>query len=119
LQPCPYYSWSGLNIKDILKRLRDAGGARWDCLPDLEAEKNNDCFTAQMHAEVCLREKDAQGRKKRRYVPVSQKRPNHWWDCEAMQIVCAAIARVIGDTPPPEPGAANDEEKKDETTVTE
>jgi Phage terminase large subunit (GpA) len=116
-QPCPYYVHSNLNFKDILKRLRDGKGAKWECLPDPDPISEMDSFTNQIHSEICIREKDKYGKKKKRWVPVSLRRANHWWDCEEGQVVAAAIAKIIGDTPAPPEAEEVSEVKKEEVLV--
>lgn len=114
LMPCPYWVWSNLHVKDILKRHRDGLAGKWDCLPDTDALTDMNSFTNQIHSEICVREKDKFGRKKRRWIPVSTRRANHFWDIEAMQIVPALLASIMGDAEPPPEDAAGDAAAKEE-----
>lgn len=113
LRPVPYYTFSNLHISDILKRLRDGQGAKWEALPEDLPLTDNESFTMQMHAEICTRERDKFGKRRRRWVPVSERRPNHFWDDEKMQIAAACTLRIIGgsepEPPPAPPGPADNE----------
>lgn len=92
---CPFFAWSNLSVKDILRRHRDGEASKFLALPDTSAPNDTWGYTAQMNSEIRTRAVDDQGRKISVWSPVG-KRPNHLWDCEAMQIVSALICGLMG-----------------------
>jgi hypothetical protein len=107
---CPYYAWSNLHVKDILRRHRDGNARRFLSLPDDAPPSDQWGYTAQMNSEIRVTERDENGRMISIWKPIGR-RPNHWWDCEAMQFVVALIFRVIGGSvaEPTEPTTAETE----------
>ena len=92
----PFYNWSNLHVKDILRRYRDGDKApKFLCLPDEAPADDLWSYTAQMNSELRDQVYDDRGRKVSVWRPIPR-RPNHWWDCEAMFIVFCAIVSIIG-----------------------
>jgi hypothetical protein len=86
-----WHLWSNKTIKDILLRLREGKGAKW--LAYEEAPKD---WHEQMHSERRIRLYDKYGKETIKWDRIG-KRANHLWDCEAMQVVAACMAQIIGD----------------------
>jgi len=86
---CSVFYWSNLNCKDILARLRrnqrPEKGATWEVPDDID-----DDYLAQMESEH--RVKDSS---KWIWKQIGN-RPNHLWDCEAMQVVAVVMLKLIG-----------------------
>lgn len=94
----PYYNWSNLNVKDILRRYRDQDKApKFLCLPDDEPPTNVWSYTAQMNSELRDQEYNEKGQKTSIWRPIPR-RPNHFWDCESMFIAVCAIVGIIGSS---------------------
>ncbi len=84
------FHWSNPSAKDILQRLINGKGAPWEVPKDIFDE-----YRRQITAEIKKEVKDPRtGRLK--YIWVKLRRDNHLFDCEAMQIVAAAMERIIG-----------------------
>jgi len=88
-QSCSVFYWSNLNIKDMLARLRrnqdPERGATWD-IPEDAGED----YLVQMESEQRIR-------KGGRWLwEQIGKRPNHYWDCESMQIAAAVMLKIVG-----------------------
>lgn len=88
-QFCYVHYWSNLNIKDMLARLRrnqnSSQGATWEVADNVPED-----YLAQMESEQRVKERN---------VWVWQqigKRPNHYWDCEAMQAAAATMLKIVG-----------------------
>jgi hypothetical protein len=97
----PYYNWSNLQVKDILRRYRDQDHApKFLCLPDDAPPSDVFSYTSQMNSEIRERQFNERGQKITIWRPIPR-RPNHWWDCEAMFIAVCAIVGIIG-APDPE-----------------
>lgn len=82
--------WSSDRIKDVLYMHRTGQAAKWE-IPD----DSTSGYLSQLDAEIkkdILNKKT--GQNERRWV--KQKRHNHAWDCEAMQIVAAMMMRLVG-----------------------
>ena len=93
----PFYSWSNLHVKDILRRYRDQDHApKFLSLPDDEPQDNAWGYTSQMNSEIRDQVYDDKGRKTSVWRPIPR-RPNHLWDCEAMFIAACAIVGIIGE----------------------
>lgn len=92
---CPFFAWSNLSVKDILRRHRDGESAKFLSLPDTDPPSDVWSYTAQMNSEIRVKEVDENGKKISVWKPVG-KRPNHYWDCEAMQVAAACICGIIG-----------------------
>ena len=86
---CSVFYWSNLNCKDILARLRrnqrPEKGATWEVPDDID-----DDYLAQMESEH--RVKDGG---KWLWKQIGS-RPNHLWDCEAMQVVAVVMLKLVG-----------------------
>ena len=86
---CRYIFWANEGVKDKLSQLRSGLGHAWEVAHDI-----GDDYFAQIDSEV-----------KREVVNKTTKavsvrwvriRPNHLWDCEAMQVAVAYMMRVLG-----------------------
>ena len=88
-QSCSVFYWSNLNIKDTLARLRrnqdPADGPTWE-IPDDTGED----YLAQMESERRVR------RGGRWIWEQIGARPNHYFDCEAMQAAAATMLKIVG-----------------------
>lgn len=73
--------YSSSRVKDIVARLRDGKGAKWEAL----ASKD---YARQMHAERKEQQVNRQTGAER-WIWVQRRRDNHAWDCECMQVVLA------------------------------
>ena len=81
--------WSNLNIKDALNKLKrnqnPSRGATWELPSDI--------------SEDYLKMLDSEHRIKKGNSFVWEqigRRPNHYWDCEAMQVVVAFMLKIFG-----------------------
>jgi hypothetical protein len=94
--------WADTPVKDILARLFSGRGAYYGIAKDVPQ-----FYMSHMQSERKGIAKMQAGKEIRRWMKVG-KRPNHLWDCEAMQIVFALIKgplRQVGEEPtetPPE-----------------
>lgn len=97
----PFYMWSNLNIKDTLRRHRDGKASKFLCLPcEDRFAKDELSYTSQMNSERCVTLlNERAGKKTRIWKQITDKKPNHWWDCECMQILFDYIVGIIGDSP--------------------
>jgi len=88
-QSCSVFYWSNLNIKDMLARLRrnqdPERGPTWEI-----AEDAGDDYLTQMESEQRVRKGG-----KWLWERIG-KRPNHYWDCEAMQVAAAVMLKLVG-----------------------
>lgn len=92
----PFYNWSNLGVKDILRRYRDQDKApKFLALPDDEPPTNVWSYTAQMNSEIREQVYDDKGVKVSIWRPIAR-RPNHYWDLEAMFIAVCGIVGIIG-----------------------
>jgi hypothetical protein len=86
---CYVHYWSNLNIKDTLARLRrnqnPANGPTWEVPDDIDED-----YLSQMESEQRVKEHDNWLWKQ------IGKRPNHYWDCEAMQAAAATMLKIVG-----------------------
>lgn len=89
-----FHLWSNKTIKDILVRLRDGKGSKWLAYDGVPQE-----WHEQMYSERRLRVYDKFGKESIKWDRIG-KRANHLWDCEAMQVVAACMAQIIGDPIP-------------------
>jgi hypothetical protein len=88
-----YFRWSNEGVKDTLSQLRSGRGPSFEVPRGISAG-----YIAQMNSEV----------KKPVISPITKKtserwvqlgsRPNHLWDCEAMQVAAALMMRVLAGT---------------------
>jgi hypothetical protein len=100
----PFHLWSNLHVKDILRRHRDGLARKFLSLPDAADPSDLRSYTAQMNSEIRVKERDDNGRLINIWKPI--RKQNHYWDCEAMQIVTALILGVIGGSISQQPEAA-------------
>lgn len=82
------YHWSNPWAKDILDRLRSGKGASWEVPSDVPE------FYAKHMAGEVKKESKKTGASKWEWVRIGS-RPNHLWDCEAMQVVGASMERIF------------------------
>ncbi len=82
--------WSNENVKDILTRLRSGRMQAFEIAGDVDKH-----YSTQMLSEVKrdVRSKTT-GQVSRRYVQINR-RPNHLWDCEAMQVTMALFKGLL------------------------
>jgi hypothetical protein len=98
LAPCGaqarYMFWSAEKVKDVLAILRSGKGVAWETPDDASPD-----YRLQIASEV---KKDMVDKVTKRVTRRWQKvrKDNHLWDCEAMAVVFALKARVIGSTVP-------------------
>lgn len=83
--------WSNRTIKDILIRLREGKGAKWMAYDGAPLD-----WHQHMFSERRIRTWDKLGHEWVKWERIG-KRANHLWDCEAMQVVAACMAQIIGD----------------------
>jgi len=94
---CMRILWSNPSAKDILVRHRDGKAAKW-VTPKDDADYNR-----QLNGEVKRKKTDPKtGAVSWHFVQV---RDNHYFDCEAMIIILAAMQGIIGGQEVPEPSA--------------
>jgi phage terminase large subunit GpA-like protein len=111
---CSMFYWSNLNIKDTLVRIKrnqdPANGPVWLVPADID-----DDYLGQMESERRVKKGD-----KWIWEQIGS-RPNHYWDCESMQMAAATMLKLIGreavqdsstndEDPPEEAGDAGEGE---------
>lgn len=89
-----WHLWSNKTVKDILVRLRDGKGSKW-----LAYDGAPQDWHEQMYSERRIKVYDKFGKESIKWDRIG-KRPNHLWDCEAMQVVAACMAQIIGEPIP-------------------
>ena len=103
----PWYEWSNLHCKDLLRARRDAepGVPKLLTLPDTMPTTDQWSHFAQMRSER-RKEDFSAGKKRSIWEPIKATRPNHYWDIGAMLMAFMAISGIIGkeDEPQQEPG---------------
>jgi hypothetical protein len=83
--------WASDPIKDILARLRNIGAPTWEFPKDVAEE-----YVKHLNSEVKRDTVDkATKRTRKRWTFVG--RPNHLWDCEAMQVCAALMLKILPD----------------------
>lgn len=87
---CPLYRWSNKSVKDILIHLRDGKGVKW------LAKDVDDEYQRQMNSEVLTRTIDKKTNKEKWIYVQRTGVPNHYFDCECMQVVGAAMVNIFG-----------------------
>ena len=94
-QGCSVFYWSNLNIKDMLARLRrnQEHGPGWEI-----AEDADDDYLTQLESEHRVRKGG-----KWLWERIG-KRPNHYLDCEAMQVAAAVMLKLVGRESTAKPG---------------
>jgi hypothetical protein len=91
---CLVYTWSRPSVSDILAGLRDGKGAPFLCPAADEGDPEERVYRRHMGSEVKKMKRD-KGDKVEKMQWVKVLRDNHYWSCEKMQTVCAALAGVI------------------------
>lgn len=90
LRTCPWFFWSNPTIKDQLFRLKTGKGVAWEIASDVSSD-----YLQQMCAEARLKVvSKTTGYAQWLWRQIGN-RPNHLFDCEAMQIVCALMADLM------------------------
>lgn len=106
----PWYEWSNLHCKDLLRARRDAepGAPKFLTLPDtLPATDQNSNF-AQMRSERRAEEYTARGKRSIwKSINENNPKPNHRWDIGAMLMAVQGVKGVIGSPDEAEPKAEN------------
>lgn len=88
---CPLYKWSNYSIKNILTYLRDGKGKSW-VTNDFDEE-----YERQLNSEFLQRTLDKRTNKEK-YIYVQKTGvPNHYFDCECMQLVGACMVGIMGN----------------------
>lgn len=93
----PWYEWSNLHCKDLLRARRDqdAGVPKFLTLPDTLPATDLWSYYAQMRSEKRI--EDYKGGKKRSiWLPIKLHRPNHEWDKGGMLMAFMGIVGIIG-----------------------
>jgi hypothetical protein len=97
LARAPWYEWSNLHAKDLLRARRDGDktAPKFLTLPDLDPPTDINSFSAQLHSEY--REETYEGGRKRAiWKPINKTHPNHHWDICAMLMALMAILGIVG-----------------------
>lgn len=85
---CRMHYWSNLGVKDTLARLRSnqdpESGATWEIPSDVPEE----------YVKMLDSEQRVKKGKSREWRQIG-KRPNHYWDCEAMQVCAAYMMKLF------------------------
>lgn len=91
----PYWEWSNLHCKDMLRARRDGekGVPKLLTLPDTLPQEDEWSHFRQMRSEY-RKEEFANGKKRSIWLPVKDSRPNHWWDVGAMLMAFLAISGI-------------------------
>ena len=100
----PWYEWSNLHCKDLLRARRDGepGAPKYLTLADPLPSSDQNSYFAQMRSERRV-ENYHGGRKRAIWIPIKETRPNHFWDIGAMLMAFMAIVGIVGA---PEEGSA-------------
>lgn len=93
----PWYEWSNLHCKDLLRARRDAdpGVPKFLTLPDTLPATDLNSHFAQLRSEKRI-EDYRFGRKRSIWIPIKEGRPNHEWDKGAMLMAFMGITGIIG-----------------------
>ncbi|MDH4318204.1 MAG: phage terminase large subunit family protein [Desulfobulbaceae bacterium] len=93
----PWYEWSNLHCKDLLRARRDQdpGAPKLLTLPDTLPDTDQWSHFAQMRSER-RREEFRAGKKVSIWAPTKYTRPNHYWDIGAMLMAFMAVVGIIG-----------------------
>lgn len=81
------YTFSSFRMSQILEALRDGKGKLW------EADKVTEDYTTQLNAEFLSRK--LKGNTEDFEYVCKPNTPNHYWDCEKMQVAAADICGCI------------------------
>lgn len=101
---CRMHYWSNLAVKDTLAKLRRNAehSAKWEVPEDVPEE-----YLLQMESEHRIRKGE-----KWQWTQIG-KRPNHYFDCESMQVTAAYMIKVIGNESIPGAAGVDSEEQGD------
>lgn len=88
---CKMHFWSNLNIKDTLAHLRSNQVSGEQPGHEIPINVNQD-YLDQMESERRIIDEKSG---KPIWAQIGR-RPNHYWDCEAMQVVFATMLKVVG-----------------------
>lgn len=93
----PWYEWSNLHVKDMLRDRRDADptAPKFLFLPDTLPPTDQNSHFAQMRSEKRVEQWTPKG-KRSIWQLVKETRPNHKWDIFNMFITFQCIAGIIG-----------------------
>jgi len=93
----PWYEWSNLHCKDLLRPRRDGDPTlpKFRTLPDVLPNSDPWSYFAQMRSER-RKEEYTNGKKRAIWQLIKESRPNHYWDLAAMCMAFMAIVGVIG-----------------------
>ncbi len=99
----PWYEWSNLHCKDLLRDRRDGDPAapKFLYLPDTLPPTDQNSHFAQMRSEKRVEEWTPRG-KRSIWKLIKETRPNHEWDKSGMLIAAQAIRGIIGSPDAPE-----------------
>jgi phage terminase large subunit GpA-like protein len=89
---CSVYLWSNYSIKNILVHLRDGKGAEW------VTSNSDDDYERQLNSELLTRTIDKKTNKEKWIWVAKPNVPNHYWDCECMQLVAACMVGILGNS---------------------
>lgn len=98
----PWYSWSNLHCKDLLRARRDQDEncPKLKVLPDTLPTTDPWSYHQQMRSEY-RKEEYRDGRKVSIWKLIKEGRPNHDWDISSMLMAFMAIVGIIGAPEPP------------------
>ncbi len=93
----PWYEWSNLHCKDLLRARRDGepGAPKFLTLPDTLPPTDQNSHFAQMRSEKRIEEYTSRG-KRAIWKLIKETRPNHELDKVAMLIAVQALVGIIG-----------------------
>jgi hypothetical protein len=94
----PWYEWSNLHCKDLLRARRDqeAGIPKFLTLVDTLPATDQNSYFAQMRSEKRIEKYSARMMKQAIWIPVKETRPNHFWDIGSMLMAFMGIVGIIG-----------------------
>jgi hypothetical protein len=97
LPRAPWYEFSNLHCKDLLRQRRDGdpGIPKFLTLPDTLPASDVWSFNAQMRSEHPVTEYK-NGRKRTIWLPIKEQNPNHEWDKGVMLQAVKGICGIIG-----------------------
>ena len=96
---CPHFRWSNYSVKNILVWLRDGKGAKW------VTNESNEEYNRQMNSEILTKTVDKKTNRDRLIWVQRTGVPNHYFDCECMQIVGACMVNILGNAQNPQSSA--------------
>jgi hypothetical protein len=87
---CPGFLWSNPSIKNRLSHLRDGKGTAW------LANNVDEDYKTQLNSEVFTLMPGKNGQRPYWKWEAKPNVPNHYWDCECMQVVAALMTKCLG-----------------------